>query len=242
MRDLKDITAAILAGGLGTRLRKAVSDRPKVLAEVRGKPFLTYLLDMLASFGISRVVLCTGYLGERVKEVFGDRYSGIRLVYSRESEPLGTAGALRYALPHFDSDMILALNGDSYCHADLSAFGKFHLKHGAEASLLLIEKPDPGRYGSVLLDEGGRILQFREKHARAGTCWISAGIYLINRKMLYTIPEGMPVSIERDTFPSWIGGEFFGYKGRGDFIDIGTPESLIAAGHFTPLEAIDESS
>ena len=109
------VTAAILAGGLGTRLRSVVKDRPKVLAEIRGVPFLTYLLDQLAAAGVRDVVLCTGYMGEQVRSAFGDSYGGMCLSYSQESSPLGTAGALRLALPLFKSSSVLVMNGDSFC-------------------------------------------------------------------------------------------------------------------------------
>src|SRR5215210_9346159 len=102
--SLGDVTAVILAGGLGTRLRSAVADRPKVMAEIHGRPFLAYLLDQLFAAGVGRVVLCTGYMGEQVSSFFGESYGPLRLTYSRESAPLGTGGALRLALPHLDSD------------------------------------------------------------------------------------------------------------------------------------------
>src|SRR5437899_2628493 len=109
------LSAAILVGGLGTRLRGIVADRPKVLAEVRGRPFLAYLLDQLVASGFQDVVLCTGYRSEQVKEVFGDGYGPLRIVYSEETVPLGTAGALRLALPLLQSETILVMNGDSFC-------------------------------------------------------------------------------------------------------------------------------
>ena len=95
--DLASTTAVLLAGGLGTRLRSVVDDRPKVLAPVAGRPFLSYLLDQVGAAGIRRVVLCTGYLGDQIRTVFGDTYEEIDLVYSHETEPLGTGGALRLA-------------------------------------------------------------------------------------------------------------------------------------------------
>lgn len=92
MAGLEDTTAVILAGGLGTRLREVVDDRPKVLADVDGRPFLSFLLDRLADVGIGRVVLCTGYMAELVRDAFGDSYRGMTLLYSREDTPLGTGG------------------------------------------------------------------------------------------------------------------------------------------------------
>ena len=98
--DFSRITAAILAGGLGTRLRPVLADRPKVLAEINGRPFLACLLDQLANAGCRSVILCTGYLGEQIYSAFGESYGSLlRLGYSREERPLGTAGALRLALP-----------------------------------------------------------------------------------------------------------------------------------------------
>jgi len=95
--DLSGITTAILVGGLGTRLRSAVADRPKVLAEINGRPMLSYLLDQVAQAGVRRVVFCTGYRGEQVQAAFGTRYGALQLEYSQEPTPHGTAGAIRLA-------------------------------------------------------------------------------------------------------------------------------------------------
>src|SRR5690242_14144702 len=95
------VSAAILAGGLGTRLRSVVADRPKVLAPVGGRPFLTYLLGQLARAGVQEVVLLVGYGADQVRSTFGADYDGLRLLYSEETAPLGTGGAVRLALPLF---------------------------------------------------------------------------------------------------------------------------------------------
>ena len=121
MSDISNIEAAILAGGLGTRLRSVVPDRPKVLAEIGGRPFIEILLDQVAAAGIRTAVLCTGYLGDQIEARLGTRRGPLALRYSREVEPLGTGGALRLALPMLASDTVLVLNGDSYCDADLRA-------------------------------------------------------------------------------------------------------------------------
>ena len=107
------IPAVILAGGLGTRLRPAVADRPKGLAPVGGRAFLTYLLAQLEAAGFQKAILCTGYRGDQVQRELGAAYGSLPLVYSPESEPLGTAGAIRRALPRIDSDLCLVMNGDS---------------------------------------------------------------------------------------------------------------------------------
>jgi D-glycero-alpha-D-manno-heptose 1-phosphate guanylyltransferase len=232
---MSEITGAILAGGLGTRLRSVVSDRPKVLATVLGKPFLAYLLDQLAGAGIDRVVLLTGYRGEQIQQEFGDRYGNVALDYSIETSPLGTAGALRLALPKLfpasaaesgGPRSVLVLNGDSYCSADLRLFRAFHDHARADASLVLAQVNDTSRFGKVETTPQNRLERFLEKQEAGGAGSINAGIYLINRDLIEEIPEGRPVSIEREMFPEWLQTHtLVGFGCQGAFLDIGTPES-----------------
>jgi len=229
MRKLSGITALILAGGMGTRLREAVSDRPKVLAPVNGRPFLASLLDRLADAGVRRVVLCTGYLAHQVTEAFKAEFRGMQLLYSREEEPLGTGGALRLALPLLRCDPVLVLNGDSFCDADLGAFLRQHLEAGSPASLVLTRVADVARYGSVETDPAARVLSFSEKGARSGEGTINAGIYLLSRGVLEGIPAGKAVSLEREVFPELIGRGLHAFAGGSRFIDIGVPADYHAA-------------
>jgi NDP-sugar pyrophosphorylase family protein len=232
MQDVSSVTAAILAGGLGTRLRSVVADKPKVLAEVCGRPFLSYLLDPLADAGLRTVVLCTGYMGQKVQAAFKDSYRGMRLVYSQEPSPLGTGGAVRFAASHLVSPTILLLNGDSYCQVDVGAFWSAHCAAGAGATLVLVRVNDAGRFGQVELDEAGRILRFEEKGTRTGPGWINAGVYLVDRQWLEMIPADKAVSLEQEVFPGWIGRGLRGWRSSGRFLDIGTPESYRAAEEF----------
>ena len=234
---LADLTAVILAGGRGTRLRSVVPDRQKVVALVRGRPFLAFLLDQLGSWGLTRAVLCVGHRGEQVREVIGDTHGAIRLTYSQEPEPLGTAGAIRLALPHLDlprgaSDTLLALNGDSYCQADLEAFWQHHRETSADATLLLARVPDTARFGRVTLDPHGKVGGFEEKGAASGPGWINAGLYLLSHSFVAALPAGTPVSMEREVFPRSIGGAFYGFRGGTRFLDIGTPRSYEEAERF----------
>lgn len=233
VRELPEITPVILAGGLGTRLRTHVADKPKVLASVDGRPFLEYVLEQLISFGMKEAVLCIGYMGSQVKEHFGESYKGLSLHYSEEQTLLGTGGALRFALPLVKTETLLVLNGDSICNTDLMAFYVAHAMSDAKASILVAEVPDTKRFGRVDLDLQGRIERFEEKGATAGSGLINAGIYLISRPLIEKIPRGRPVSLERDIFPQWIGDEFYGHKGEvKGFIDIGTPSSFQEAQTF----------
>jgi NDP-sugar pyrophosphorylase family protein len=234
MKGLSNITAAILAGGLGTRPQQA--DRPKVLAEVGGRPFIFYLLDQLAAAGIRDVVMCTGYLGHQVKEVLGESHGPLRLIYSQESSPLGTGGAIRLAIPQFLMEQVLILNGGSFCDANLRALALIHRLRKARATILLVEVSDPGRFGWVEVDAGGAVRAFLEKGGKNGPGWINAGIYLIDRSLLQTIPPGQNVSLETESFPAWVGIGLYGFRSNGRFVDIETPESLALARQFFEQE------
>lgn len=237
VEDRSRVSTAILAGGLGARLRSVVANRPKVLAEVRGRPFLAYLCDQLDASGFEDVVVCTGYLGEQVQERFGDVYKNLRLTYSQESLPMGTAGALRLALPLLHSDPVLVMNGDSYVTVSLLDFWAWHRQRGAMASVLLVTHAEGDRYGQVDVDKEGQILRFCEKGSRRGTGWISAGIYLLPQSMLHTIPDSRPVSLEEEVLPALVGNGLYGYRAEGRFLDIGTPASYATAEEFFALDS-----
>ncbi len=230
---LNGVSVAILAGGLGTRLRSVIADRPKVLAPVAGKPFLAHLLDRLADAGVRQVVLLVGYAADQVRSAFGDRYGGMELAYSVEPEPLGTGGALRFALPLFDHETVMLLNGDSSCDLNFAAFAQFHRTHDGMASIALTSVENAARFGRVVFGADGRVQHFEEKQPKPAPGWINAGIYLLNRSLIEAITPGCAVSLERDLMPDWVAdGSVFGFAGGGRFIDIGVPESYAEAAAF----------
>ncbi len=229
---LADCTPVILAGGLGNRLRSVVSDRPKVLAEVNQKPFLTYLLEQLHRAGFRKTVLCTGYLGEHIEKNFGSRYKHLALFYSQETRPLGTAGALRLALPLVQTKSAIILNGDSFCGASLDKFYFHYQKRKVSAAIILAHVSDARRFGKVFVDAQGRVLHFLEKDKKEGSGWINAGIYLVKKELLRSIPSGGPVSLEKQLFPQWIQQGIYGHQSRARFMDIGTAESYNCADNF----------
>jgi NDP-sugar pyrophosphorylase family protein len=146
--------------------------------------------------------------------------------------PLGTGGALRQALPLVDSPVVLALNGDSFCDANLKLFWDWHCQQGARATLLLTHVADAGRYGQVQVLASGAISGFREKQEQGEPGWINAGVYLIDRGWLADIPSDRAVSLEREIFPAWVGRGLYGWQSEGRFLDIGTPEAYAAAQTF----------
>jgi D-glycero-alpha-D-manno-heptose 1-phosphate guanylyltransferase len=231
--SVENLTALILAGGLGTRLRSVVGEKQKVIAEVNGRPFLFYLLDQLAENGIKEVILCVSFQASVVKEIVGNVYRGMRVDYSIEKELKGTGGAIRQAIELSEAKRFLIMNGDSYCEFLLKAFLATHEKRQAEASILLTQVNDTGRFGSVMCDKDGKILSFKEKEQTLETQkWINAGIYLIERSLIEEIQSEKTLSLEREVFPTWIGRNFFGMEGNAIFIDMGTPESYAQAGTF----------
>jgi len=230
--SLASVDVAILAGGLGTRLRGTIGETPKVLAPVGGQPFLDHLLRWLAGFGTRRIVLCLGFRADMVVDhLRHTAVSGLEIVTSIEPKPMGTAGALRLAVPKFKSDPVMVINGDTFVDADLSGFVAAHRKAGASASILATTVPSMARYGRLVVDEAGGIQRFAEKDpADTGPGPINAGIYLLNRSWLDTLARGNAESLERDVFAASAPRTFRAVSsGDAAFIDIGTPESLAEA-------------
>ena len=182
MENLADIDIAILTGGLGTRLKRRFPNLPKGLAPVLGRPFLTHILDRLMTFGAKRVVLCTGYLGEKIKDTLEKEYRGSQLLYSREVTPLDTGGALRLALPLFTHDTVMVLNGDSYVSANLGAFLARFRQWETVASLVLSKVSDTSRFGQAVFGDHDAILKFSEKNSISQPGWVNAGVYLFQNQ------------------------------------------------------------
>ena len=223
---MNSLYACILAGGMGTRLTQTIGQLPKALAPIAGRPFITYLLNNLASASVSNAVLCTGYLADRIEAALSNNYGGIGLSYSREHSPLGTGGALRNALPLIGSDPFLVVNGDSLCFVDFSGFLAAHRARRAAISMVLVSMPDCSRFGTVTIDGSGGVLRFEEKGGNNGPGLINAGIYLMDKSVAASIPEGVEFSLEYGLFPSLLGKDFYGFVYNGPFFDIGTPESF----------------
>lgn len=227
-----DVTAVILAGGVGSRLRSVVSDRPKGLAEIHGRPFLAYLLDQLADAGAHRVVFSTGHLADQVEAAFGTSWRGLEVSYARETTPLGTGGGLRLAIAHVATPTLLVMNGDSFCAVDLTAFVRDYVAHGRAPAIVVAHQADTARFGRVECDANGRITAFVEKSRAGGPGWINAGIYALDRGLVEGLPANRPLSLEREVFPEWIARGLRGFPCTGAFLDIGTPESYAAAENF----------
>jgi NDP-sugar pyrophosphorylase family protein len=226
---MRALTGVILAGGLATRLRSVIGDRPKVLAPIASRPFITRLLTQLAQMDIRRTVLLTGHGATQVREQLGDSHTGMALDYSEEAQPLGTAGALRLALAKIDTPALLLMNGDSYCGTNLRRFIVFHEQRGADLSIVLAYAADGGRFGRVVTAADGTIVRFSEKRT-CGPGWINAGIYLFKRDFVFEIPCARAVSLEHEIIPAALTRKrVVGFKTAARLVDIGTPESYAEA-------------
>ena len=217
--------AIVLAGGFGTRLRAVVSDVPKPLAPVAGRPFLAWLLDTLAQGGIRRVVLATGYLGDMVEAAIGPTHAGMDVRFLREEAPLGTGGALWAALALTEGERVFALNGDTWVGLDLAAMAA--AAPGADLVFAVREVPDRARYGSVELD-GDRLVGLREKSG-TGPGLINAGTYLLRRDLPAKRPHESAFSFEAEILERPDGLDVRAFPVDGRFIDIGTPEDFARA-------------
>ena len=221
--------AILLCGGMGTRLRSVVSDRPKPMADICGKPFLQYLLEMLREKGITEVIFALGYMGEMIEEYFQDGSAfGLKIAYSYEEDPLGTGGAIRNALPKIMEEEVLVLNADTYFPMDYQGLYRFHQENDGDFSLATRAVPDISRYGAVRRDAAGRILAWNEKLEDGGQPLageINGGIYVTKKSLIAEIPEGKQ-SLEQDCVPKWLseGKRIFGLPFDGYFMDIGIPK------------------
>ncbi len=219
--------AIILAGGLGTRLRSEVSDRPKPMVLIQDRPFLSYLLDFLIEQNMKKVILGIGYLGEQIQEFFGKSYRGIDLQYSFEKEPLGTGGALKRALNLIQGDACFVLNGDSLFRIDLSLLKNIFYDSSADLVLSLKEVRDSNRYGFVQVNTAGRAISFLEK-GKHNSGLINGGVYCLRSDILDKEEKRM-FSFEKFLEDHSYNKKFMTYLYDSYFIDIGIPEDYYRA-------------
>ncbi len=217
-------------GGFGTRLRSVVPNAPKPLATVGDKSFLELLVRQLRSQGIRRLVLCTGYLADQIEKHFGDGHPwDVSIQYSKELQPLGTAGAVKLAETCLnDAAEFLVMNGDSFMEVDLDRLLQFHRDHKAVVSMAVRRVENASRYGTVRLETGNRVVGFQEKTGSEAPGVVNAGVYVFNREVLQHIPPG-PCSLEKEVFPRLLAGGVYALEQHGVFIDIGTPEDYARA-------------
>jgi D-glycero-alpha-D-manno-heptose 1-phosphate guanylyltransferase len=205
MSSTTNVPAVLLVGGMGTRLRSVVPSTPKPLAAVGVKPFLELLVEQLRNQGVRRLIMCSGYLADQIENKFGDGSAwDVAIEYSREVQPLGTAGAIKLAQTHLTEDStFLVMNGDSFVEIDFGQLIRAHLEKNALATIATAAVQNAARYGTVR-------------------------VYIFNRSIFAHISEGAS-SLERDVFPRILDRGVYAFEHSGMFIDIGTPEDYARA-------------
>lgn len=213
----------ILAAGKGERMRPLTLTTPKPLLQAGGQALVDYHLDHLQNAGFTDVVINHAWLGDQIEKTLDDgRSRGLRIRYSRESEPLETAGGIRQALPLLtrrEQDWFLVINGDIWCDLDLSRLAP--PANDDQAVLVLVDNPPHHPDGDFHLDSAGRV------HGSGEPALTFAGISLLHRSLFAALPTGhrrlAPILIE-----AMNAGRVSGLYHDGAWFDIGTPERLIS--------------
>lgn len=232
MNEIDDVTAVILVGGRGTRLRGLYPNTPKPLIPVAGRPFLYWLTRWIHQHGVNKFIYSAGYLAEQIEDwAKDDSLIGTTRVVCREERPLGTGGALLNSVDRC-AEWCLVANGDGLVMAGIDTLLEQRLQ-GLDGALIGIEVEDTARFGSLEVDTDGRLMAFREKVAGSGL--INGGLYLFRTALFRDPLGGVSRSLERDIFPELLSSGAnirVVNAGRAPFIDIGTPETIKNAESF----------
>lgn len=232
------MSVVLLAGGPGTRLHPFTHTTPKPLLELGDTAILAMQLALCRRHGLSDVVLNIHHLADTVPQTLGDGAAhGVRLRYSVEETPLGTAGPVALASSMLDAGPHVVFNGDVLTDLDLTALLDAHRRSGAAVTLACTEVRDPTAFGLVLADEAGRVTRFLEKPTRdeakvlVDRFWINAGTYVLADEVVRRIPLGRPFSFERELFPQLLadGVHLQRHESSVYWRDCGTPEAWRAA-------------
>ncbi len=221
----------VLAGGMGTRLREVLTDLPKPMAQINGKPFLYYLFKWLQQYSVERIILSIGFKAENIINYFGSAFNNIPIEYIIEAKPLGTGGAILYALQKSIRKNVIIINGDTYFPIDINRFYNTHIKNNYYLSIALKLMQNFDRYGLVEC-KGRTIVRFIEKKVcKEGL--INGGIYLVNKTLFEKFKFPQIFSFEQDVLVKVVGSSILkGLIFDETFIDIGVPEDYYRAKSF----------
>lgn len=214
----------ILAGGLGKRLAPVTGGGQKVMVKIGDKPFLSILIEFIASQGGRRFILCTGHGAEQVEDQLRKLHRNVDLVFSREDSPLGTGGAIKKGSAQVKTDIFLAMNGDCFCTIDYNKLVAFHRANHANATVAVTRVDDARDYGTIEFDAAHKIKAFKEKQPQLRPAYINTGTYCLKQDVFRMVPTVEKFSIEYDFFPHLVNQGFFGFEVPNKFIDIGTPD------------------
>lgn len=229
--NLHEMRALILVGGYGTRLRPLTLSRPKPLVEFANKPMLLHQMEALVAAGVTEIVLAVSYRAEQMEQELSEEAKklGVSLVFSHETEPLGTAGPLALAKDILGSSDVpfFVLNSDIICEFPFKDMMAFHHSHGQEGTIVVTKVEEPSKYGVVVYGEQGRIQSFIEKPQEFVSNKINAGMYILNPSVLRRI-QLRPTSIEKEVFPEMVDdGQLYAMELQGFWMDVGQPRDFL---------------
>ncbi|XP_063231363.1 mannose-1-phosphate guanyltransferase beta [Bacillus rossius redtenbacheri] len=227
----KTMRALILVGGYGTRLRPLTLSRPKPLVEFANKPILMHQMEALVAAGVSQIVLAVSYRAEEMEKELSEQAQrlGVKLIFSHETEPLGTAGPLALAkdILSASEEPFFVLNSDVICDFPFKELMEFHQNHGREGTIVVAKVEEPSKYGVVVYGENGCINSFIEKPQEYVSNKINAGMYIFNPTILRRI-QLRPMSIEKEVFPDMArDGDLYAMELKGFWMDVGQPKDFL---------------
>jgi D-glycero-alpha-D-manno-heptose 1-phosphate guanylyltransferase len=230
-KSTAEIDVLVLCGGAGSRLRPLISDLPKGMALIGGRPFLDILVDDLVKQGFRRIIFCVGHLKEQIIDRFKLR-SDANFEFSEEDVLLGTGGAVQNALLKIKSNPILILNGDSICPVNYGELLRFHCAKASSATFVLADPQERIDGGSVFIDGCNKVQFFLEKTSIKPPFkgYINAGVYLLELESLVFSGLKPPFSLEFDIFPTLTKSKScYGFVVESKLVDIGTPDRYLKA-------------
>ena len=227
--------AVIMAGGKGSRLRSITNDEiPKPMVPVNGKPLLEYQVDKLKAYGIKKIVMIVGHLGEKIEDHFKDgKDFGVDIDYIFEKEPLGTAGAFYYLKDKIDTKDFLLIFGDVFFDLDFDRMEAFHFKNSALTTLLAHPNGHPYDSDLIQMDDNGKVVGFDSKHNVRGYWYdnmVNAGMYVINRELMDLVKEPIKTDFEKDILANQVklGANIYAYHSPEYVKDVGTVDRINA--------------
>lgn len=227
--------AVIMAGGKGSRLRSITNDEiPKPMVPVDGKPLLEYQVEKLKEYGIKKIIMIVGHLGEKIMDHFKDgKDFGVDIDYIVEKEPLGTAGAFYYLKDKTDAKDFLLVFGDVFFDIDFDRMEDFHFKNAALTTLLAHPNGHPYDSDLIQTDENGKVIGFDSKN-NVRDYWydnmVNAGMYVINRELLELVGEPVKIDFEKDILANQVknGANIYAYHSPEYVKDVGTVDRINA--------------
>ena len=227
--------AVIMAGGKGSRLRSITNDEiPKPMVPVDGKPLLEYQVEKLKEYGIKKIIMIVGHLGEKIMDHFKDgKDFGVDIDYIVEKEPLGTAGAFYYLKDKTDAKDFLLIFGDVFFDIDFDRMEDFHFKNAALTTLLAHPNGHPYDSDLIQTDDNGKVIGFDSKNNLRDYWYdnmVNAGMYVINRELLELVGEPVKIDFEKDILANQVknGANIYAYHSPEYVKDVGTVDRINA--------------